>query len=153
MPEHTATVIWERGDAPFLDKKYSREHHWRFDGGADVLASAAPTSVRPPMSNPAGVDPEEALVAALSSCHMLFFLSLAAKEGFLVDRYEDAASGVLARLPSGKTAMTKVTLRPRVRFGGAKQPTTEAMERLHHESHELCYIANSVTTEVRVEPR
>ena len=153
MSEHTATIVWERGEQPFVDKKYSRAHRWRFDGGAEVAASSAPTSVKPPLSDPAAVDPEEALVAALSACHMLFFLALAAKAGFVVDHYEDAAGGVLERLPSGKTAMTKVTLRPAVRFVGDKQPSADDLARLHHESHDLCYIANTVTSEIRVEPR
>ena len=151
MTEHVATVEWARGDQAFADNRYARAHDWIFDGGAVVRGSSAPTSVPLPMSDPAAVDPEEAFVAALSSCHMLFFLAFAARAGFVIDRYRDTAIGVLARDDRGKTAMTVVTLRPDVAFSGSA-PDAAALADLHHRAHEACYIANSVRTEVRVEP-
>ena len=153
MAEHVATVSWQRGDAVFTDGRFPRAHTWTFDGGAVVKGSPAPAVVAPPLSDPAGVDPEEAFVASLSSCHMLFFLSLAAKKRFVVDSYLDEAVGELGKLASGKTAMVRVTLRPKVSFSGASLPTSADIEALHHMAHEHCYIANSVTTEVRCEPR
>jgi organic hydroperoxide reductase OsmC/OhrA len=149
---HTAHVAWQRGDQPFVDHKYSRAHRWRFDGGVEVPASASPHVVPPPLSSPAAVDPEEAFVAALSSCHMLWFLSLAAKCGFRVDSYEDEAVGVMAKNSDGKLAMTDVTLRPRVVFSGDLQPGADAVAHLHEAAHDACFIANSVRTRVRVEP-
>lgn len=151
MSEHIATVEWVRGEQPFADNLYSRAHDWAFDGGAVVRGSSAPTSVAVPMSDPAAVDPEEAFVAALSSCHMLFFLAYAAKAGFVVDRYRDAATGTLARDERARISMTVVTLRPVVDFVGTG-PDAAAVADLHHRAHEACYIANSVRTEVRVEP-
>ena len=151
MSEHVATVEWARGDQLFVDNRYSRAHNWTFDGGAVVRGSSAPSSVAVPMSDPAAVDPEEAFVAALSSCHMLFFLAFAAKAGFVVDRYRDAAVGLLGRDDRGRTSMTVVTLRPEVAFDGTA-PDAAALAGLHHRAHEACYIANSVRTEVRVEP-
>lgn len=151
MSDHVATVEWARGDQPFADNRYSRAHDWTFDGGAVVRGSSAPSSVAVPMSDPAAVDPEEAFVAALSSCHMLFFLAYASRAGFVVDRYRDAAIGVLGKDDRGRTAMTVVTLRPVVDFSGTG-PDAAALAGLHHRAHEACYIANSVRTEVRVEP-
>jgi organic hydroperoxide reductase OsmC/OhrA len=148
-----AKVIWERGDQNFLDSRYSRAHRWRFDGGAEVPGSSSPHVVPVPMSDPKAVDPEEAFVASLSSCHMLWFLSLAAQKGFRVDRYADDAEGVMAKNAQGKRAVTRVTLRPAVEFSGEKMPTRQELEALHHKAHEECFIANSVKTEVRVEPR
>ncbi|MEJ1960522.1 MAG: OsmC family protein [Gammaproteobacteria bacterium] len=153
MSNHIATVVWTRApDAPFKDNKYSRAHEWRFDGGAVVKGSSAPTSVRVPLSDPAAVDPEEALVAALSSCHMLFFLSYAAAAGFVIDRYEDDAVGELGKNANGKTGMVKITLRPKIAWAGTL-PTAEQLDQLHHKSHESCYIANSINTQVLIEPR
>ena len=154
MSEHLATIEWSRGDQPFLDKRYARAHDWRFDGGALVRGSSAPSDlVPPPLSDPAAVDPEEALVAALSSCHMLFFLAFAAKEGFLIDAYRDEAVGVLGRDERGKTSITAVTLRPAVTFSGALLPDAAAIDGLHHRAHGACYIANSIRAEVTIEPR
>lgn len=153
MSTHTATIQWHRQGVPFLDNRYTREHRWTFDGGAEVLASAAPSVVPAPMSNAAGVDPEEAFVASLSSCHMLWFLAIAAKYKYVVDSYEDNASGTLAKNSSGKWSMTHVRLNPLVRFSGSEIPTREKLEELHHKAHEACYIANSVTTEVTIEIR
>ena len=153
MSTYQATIAWRRGaDAPFTDNRYSRAHVWRFDGGGEVLASSSPQIVPLPMSDPAGVDPEEAFVASLASCHMLWFLSLAAEQGWRVDSYEDTADGTLGRNAQGKLAMTRVTLRPRVACGGPAAPTREAIEALHHRAHEACFIASSVTADVRCEP-
>lgn len=150
--EYQARVHWVRGDAPFIDKRYSRGHSWRFDGGVEVPASSSPHVVRVPLSVEAAVDPEEALIAALSSCHMLFFLDFAATARWRVDEYTDDAVGVMGKNAAGKTAMLRVTLRPRVRFSGDKRPSAEDIAQLHHRAHEECFIANSVTTEVSVEP-
>ncbi|MBA4177341.1 MAG: peroxiredoxin [Leptothrix sp. (in: Bacteria)] len=153
MAEHTAQLHWQRGaDEAFTDQRYSRRHTLRFDGGAVMAASSSASVVPLPMSDAAAVDPEEMFVAALASCHMLWFLSLAAARGHVVDRYEDAAVGVLARNGAGRLAMTVVTLRPRVVFAGAA-PAADALAALHHASHEACFIAQSVRTEVRCEPR
>lgn len=151
MSEHRATVSWERGNARFVDNRYSRAHTWRFDGGLSVAASASPHNVRPPFCDPAGIDPEEAYVAALSSCHMLWFLALAAGEGFVVDAYEDDAVGVLEQDEHGRDAITRVTLRPRIRFSGDRRPARDDLARLHDEAHHRCFIANSVRTAIEVE--
>lgn len=152
MSEYSSTVSWSRAkDEVFRDGEYSRGHAWTFDGGAEVLASSSPHVVPPPFSVEAYVDPEEAFVASLSSCHMLFFLAIAAKRGFVVDRYVDEASGVLEKGPDGRTSMTRVTLRPTVVFSGERQPIPEQIERMHHQAHEQCYIANSVKSEVVTE--
>ena len=151
MSEYSATVRWERGDQVFVDDQYSRAHAWHFDGGLAVPASASPEIVPPPYSVAANVDPEEALVASLSSCHMLFFLAMAAKRGIVVDCYSDAASGYLAKDENVRLAMTRVILRPRASYSGKKMPTMPQLQKLHHRSHELCFIANSVRTDVRIE--
>ena len=151
--DHHARVHWHRSpDEAFADNRYHRRHEWQFDGGATVPGSSSPHSVPLPYSDPTAVDPEEAFVAALASCHMLWFLFLAAKAGWVVDSYRDDASGVLARNAAGKFAMTAVTLRPAVAWGGERQPDAAERARLHHAAHEACYIANSVTTDVRCEP-
>ena len=153
MSKYTATVLWVRpADAPFKDNRYSRAHEWRFDGGAVVPASSSPSVVRVPLSNAAAVDPEEALVASLSSCHMLFFLSFAASAGFVIDRYEDEAVGELGKNAGGKMAMLKVSLRPKIAWNGPA-PSAEQLDQLHHRAHDACYIANSVTSEIVVDPR
>ena len=149
--EYKATVLWRRGDAKFTDNRYSRGHVWKFDG-IEVPGSSAPSSVRLPYSVAEAVDPEEALVAAVSSCHMLFFLAFAAQGGFTVDRYEDAAVGVMTENERGKLFVSKVTLRPAVTFTGDKRPGEDDVAALHHRSHEECFIANSVKSEVVVEP-
>jgi len=153
MSEHVATVEWSRDGQVFSDNQYARAHDWRFDGGAVVRGSSAPSSVPAPMSDPAAVDPEEALVAAVSSCHMLFFLAYARKDGFVVDRYRDEASGRLDRDGRGRTSITVVTLRPEATFSGEVRPDAAALVELHHRAHEACYIANSIRAEVSVEPR
>ncbi len=150
MSEYCAEVVWERGDQDFLSGRYSRRHLLRFDGGAEVPGSSSAQIVPLPMSDETAVDPEEAFVASLASCHMLFFLSFAASAKFCVDRYRDAASGTLAKDAGGKLSMTVVTLRPEVQFSGARVPTQAELDKLHHRSHEQCFIANSVKTEVRI---
>ena len=149
---YTATIEWTRGEAPFLDLGYSRAHRWRFDGGAVVPGSSSPHVVPVPQSDPAAVDPEEAFVASLSSCHMLWFLDLACRAGWVIDRYSDAAVGRMERDAQGRLAMTLVTLHPQVDFAGPRRPDAAEIERLHHAAHDECYIANSVKTTVRCEP-
>jgi organic hydroperoxide reductase OsmC/OhrA len=149
--EYKATVLWRRGDAKFTDNRYSRGHVWKFDG-IEIPGSSAPSSVRLPYSVAEAVDPEEALVAAVSSCHMLFFLAFAAQGGFTVDRYEDAAVGVMTENERGKLFVSRVTLRPAVTFTGDRRPGEDDVAALHHRSHEECFIANSVKSEVVVEP-
>jgi len=151
MSEYFATIVWERNQQNFLDNKYSRNHRWDFEGGTSVPASASPSIVPEPMSTPANVDPEEAFVASLSSCHMLFFLAFAAKQHYIVDNYTDKASGVLEKDAEGKLAMTKITLHPKVTFSAEAQPDHEQLEELHHRAHEHCFIANSVKAQVEVE--
>jgi organic hydroperoxide reductase OsmC/OhrA len=152
MARHTATIRWQRGEQAFLDNRYSRGHTWTFDGGAVVPGSSSPHVVPVPGSDPHAVDPEEAFVAALSSCHMLWFLSIAARRGFRVDDYADEAVGTMARNAEGKLAMTRVVLHPRVVFSGDPRPGPEDLEAMHHEAHAECFIANSVTSEVACEP-
>ena len=151
MHTYEATVTWSRGEQKFGDNRYSRAHAWSFDGGAQVPASSSPYVVPEPMSVAANVDPEEALVAATSSCHMLFFLSIAAKRGFVVDSYLDRASGVMAKNSDGKVAMTRITLRPQIVFSSEHMPSPQDLAAIHHDSHEQCYIANSIKAEVVIE--
>ena len=151
MAEYLATVRWTRGDAAFLDQRYSRVHEWVFDGGVTVTASASPHVVPAPMSSAGAVDPEEAFVVAISSCHMLWFLSIAAKRGFVVDSYEDDAVGHMAKNDAGKVVFDKVTLRPRILFSGRTIPDQRAIDEVHHLAHEECFIANSVRTKIVVE--
>jgi organic hydroperoxide reductase OsmC/OhrA len=153
MSEHRATVRWHRTSPEFLKGKYSREHTWIFDGGVAIAASPSPSVVPVPYSNPACVDPEEAFVAAISSCHMLTFLYLASKQGFQVDSYEDEAIGVMTKNERGVPWISSVTLNPQIIYGGEKLPSAEDEERLHHLAHEQCFIANSIKTEVAVKKR
>ena len=147
MSEHKVTLEWKRGTENFSYETYSRDHVLLFEGGVRVSASAAPAYY----GNPVHVNPEEALVAALSSCHMLTFLAVAAKKQFVVDQYSDHAVGVLEKNQKGKLAITRVTLRPRIVFGGPTPPTSEQIAALHERAHSDCFIANSVTTDVTVE--
>ena len=151
MHTYTSRLSWTRHNQPFLDNRYSRVHRIEFDGGAVLEASSSPHVVRVPFSDPAAVDPEEMFVASLSSCHMLWFLSLAAARGFRVDEYRDAAEGVMTKNAQGKLFMSAVTLRPEVTFSGEKMPDEAEYQALHHEAHEECFIANSVLTAVRCE--
>lgn len=152
MALHTSTVIWQRNNAAFTDHRYSRRHLWQFDGGAIVPASSSPHVVPLPFSDPAGVDPEEAFVASLSSCHMLWFLDIAARAGWAVDSYRDEAVGLMALNAGGQLAMTRVTLHPAVQFAPEHSPALDELLALHHRAHDACYIANSVKTEVLYEP-
>jgi len=151
MAEYSVTIRWQRGGQSFANNRYSRGHTWVFDG-IEVPASSSPHVVPLPWSQPNAVDPEEAFVASLSSCHMLWFLSIAAGRGFCVDGYVDGASGVLGKDAAGRLAMTCVTLRPEVAFAGHPAPTADEIVAMHHEAHAACFIANSVKTEVRCEP-
>lgn len=153
MSEYKATIKWQRTSPDFLQGKYSREHTWTFDGGATVPASSSPHVVPAPWSNPACVDPEEAFVAAISSCHMLTFLWLASKQGFQIDSYEDEAVGVMTKNENGVPWVSSATLNPQIVFSGDKTPAPADVERLHHQAHEQCYIANSVKTAVTVHSR
>ena len=152
MARYSATIRWQRGEQRFTDNRYSRAHTWTFDGGIVVPGSSSPHVVPVPGSDPHAVDPEEAFVASLSSCHMLWFLSIAAGRGFRVDDYADEALGTMARNAEGKLAMTRVVLRPRVVFSGDPRPGPADLAAMHHEAHEQCFIANSVCTEVTCEP-
>lgn len=145
-----AVVEWRRNGDRFVDNRYGRGHRWLFDGGVEVPASSAPGSVPPPYSREDAVDPEEAFVAALSSCHMLFFLHLAAKRGFVVDRYRDEAEGRMTRNADGRLFVSAVTLHPEIAFGGDVSPDEAEIEALHHAAHDECYLANSVLTEVTI---
>jgi organic hydroperoxide reductase OsmC/OhrA len=150
MAEHKASIRWALpvdGES-FLKGRYSREHTWTFDGGLTVPASPAPSVVPVPFSNPAHVDPEEAFVASIASCHMLTFLHVAMRAGVVVERYEDDAVGVMRKNERGAVWVAAVTLRPRVAYGGVTRPTAEEIDRLHHLAHEQCFIANSVKTEI-----
>ena len=152
MSKYYAEVNWIRGKHEnYIDNKYSRGHSWTFDSGITVQASSSPQVVPLPYSVEENVDPEEAFVASISSCHMLFFLSIAAKKRFVIDEYSDNAIGVMEKNGDGRISMTKVTLRPKIKFSGEKQPKSEQIENMHHLSHEQCFIANSVKTEIVTE--
>jgi organic hydroperoxide reductase OsmC/OhrA len=151
--QYNAEVLWQRAaHESFTDNRYSRRHRLRFDGGTEVPGSASPSVVPLPMSDAAAVDPEEAFVASLAACHMLWFLSIAAGAGYVVDQYRDAAVGVMAKNTLGSLWMSSVTLHPEVRFAGQREPGADEFQQLHHRAHEACFIANSVKSEVRCEP-
>jgi organic hydroperoxide reductase OsmC/OhrA len=152
MSDHKASLRWTRSGPDFIRGKYSREHTWTFDGGLTVPASPSPSVVPASWSNKANVDPEEAFVASISSCHMLTFLWVASKEGFIADSYEDEAVGVMTKNERGVPWVSAVTLRPRIVWSGDKLPTPSDLERLHHRAHEGCFIANSVRTRITVKP-
>lgn len=152
MAEHTAKILWERGDQNFVDNRYSRKHIIQFDGGLEIPASSSPHNVPLPYSDESAADPEELLVASLSNCHMLWFLSLAAKQGFRVDVYEDNVTGTMAKNKNGKLFLAQVILNPVTRFSGEKIPTEEELKNLHHKAHEECFIANSVLAEIICKP-
>ena len=152
MSEYVASVVWSRqAEELFIDNKYCRAHQWQFDGGATIAASSSPHIVPLPYSMAESVDPEEAFIASLSSCHMLFFLSIAAKNKFIVDSYQDDAVGLMQRASDGRMSMTQVTLKPCVKFAENEQPSAEQLEEMHHQAHELCFIANSVKTHIVIE--
>jgi len=146
-----AVVAWDRHEAVFTDNRYSRRHSWIFDGGAVVGASASPHIVPTPFSDPSAVDPEEAFVVALASCHMLFFLSIAARRGYIVDSYRDDALGTMGENGRGEMAMTRVVLRPNAVFSGDRRPERSEIEAIHELAHHECFLARSVKTDVRVE--
>jgi organic hydroperoxide reductase OsmC/OhrA len=150
MLEHIAIVEWKRDRAKFIDNRYSREHVWKFDGGAEIQASSSPHVVRVPYSNAACVDPEEAFIASLSSCHMLWFLSIAAKKQFVVENYRDRAVGIMETNEQGRMAIAKVHLYPQLEFSGDKLPSDREIEAMHEEAHHSCFLANSVKTEIVV---
>jgi|SRR4051794_18309693 organic hydroperoxide reductase OsmC/OhrA len=150
MSEHKASISWKRNGPDFVKGKYSREHTWSFDGGVTVPASPSPSVVPAPWSNAANVDPEEAFVASISSCHMLTYLWLASKQGFEIESYEDTAVGAMTKNERGVPWVSSVTLNPKIIYGGSKKPTAEEIEHLHHEAHAQCFIANSVKTNVLV---
>lgn len=152
MPRYSATIDWQRGDDAFTDNAYSRAHTWHFDGGLTVPATASPHHVRPPMSAPGNLDPEQALVAAASSCHMLWFLYYAALAGFRIDRYRDEADGVAAKNAAGSNWMPRITLRPDVTFSG-REPSPADVDHLHHQAHQSCHIANSLRTDIVTDGR
>jgi organic hydroperoxide reductase OsmC/OhrA len=151
MSEHKATIHWKRTSPDFLKGRYSREHAWEFDGGMTVQASPSPSVVPVPFSNPAFVDPEEAFVASVSSCHMLTFLFIAGKKGFVVDSYRDGAVGIVEKNEKGIPWVAAVVLRPVIVFSGEKTPSREDMDQLHHMAHEQCFIANSIKSKITVE--
>jgi organic hydroperoxide reductase OsmC/OhrA len=153
MVEHKAVIKWRRTGPDFLRGKYSREHVWIFDGGVTVPASPSPHVVPTPWSNPEHVDPEEAFVAAISSCHMLTYIFLASKHGFQIDSYEDEAVGVMTKNKKGVPWVSSVTLHPEILYSGDKIPTRADTKRLHHLAHEQCFIAQSIKTEVTVRSR
>lgn len=150
MSGYKATIKWQRTSPDFLKGKYSREHTWTFDGGVIVPASPSPSVVPVPYSNPAHVDPEEAFVAAISSCHMLTFLYLASKQGFQIDSYEDESVGAMTKNEKGVPWISAVTLNPKIIYSGERLPTPTEEKHLHHLAHEQCFIANSIKTEVAV---
>lgn len=152
MSRYTAIVEWSRGDQPFSDLRYSRRHRWRFDGGVDVPASSSPHSVPLPYSSLDAVDPEEAFVASIASCHMLWFLSIAAGRGYVVDDYADDAEGFLEKA-EGTIWMTRIVLHPHVAFASERQPDPGEIEAMHDEAHRRCFIANSVRTTITCVPR
>jgi len=147
MSEHKVTLTWKCGDTPFEYQKYPRDHTWKFDGGHEMQASAAPAY----LGNPKNVDPEEAFVASLSSCHMLTFLAVAAKKKFVLNEYVDEAVGHMEKNAEGKLAITRVTLKPRITFSGDKKPNDQELDEMHHAAHDQCFIANSVKTEITVD--
>ncbi|MCB1671306.1 MAG: OsmC family protein [Gammaproteobacteria bacterium] len=153
MGSYRATISWFNSGPDFTGGKYSRAHQWHFEGGQSVNATAAPGIVPAPWSEPANVDPEQAFVAALASCHMLFFLHFAARQALAVESYHDDADGVMGKNDAGKQAIIQVTLRPRITFSGPAVPDPEVLDQLHHAAHEHCFIANSVTTRILIEPR
>jgi organic hydroperoxide reductase OsmC/OhrA len=150
MSQHTAVIRWKNTGTDFMQGRFSRAHTWTFDGGLTVPASSSPSVVRPPLSDPAAVDPEEAFVASISSCHMLTFLHLARKGGFQVDSYDDTAVGELTKNAAGAFFISQVTLNPRIVYGGDKHPDATELRQLHHDAHEQCFIAQSVKSEITV---
>jgi organic hydroperoxide reductase OsmC/OhrA len=151
MHKYEAEISWKRQGAKFSDNRYSRGHEWSFDGGVKIMASSSPSVVPAPYSVVEAVDPEEALVASAASCHMLWFLWIASRRGFVVESYTDKASGIMEKNSEGKLAITRITLRPRIEFSADRAPSAEELQSLHHSAHDECFIANSLKSEVVVE--
>jgi len=151
MIEYSATIEWNRDNQVFSDSKYSRVHTWSFENGQTITASSSPNIVPTPYSDPRCLDPEESFVAALSSCHMLFFLSIVAGKGYVVDNYSDSAIGLLEKNSESQLAITQVTLNPKVDFASEFEIEQEELERIHDEAHKLCFIANSVNTTITID--
>lgn len=151
MSTYTVRVTWSRGDQKFIDNRYKRAHTWQFDGGETIPASSSPDVVPAPLSDPSAVDPEEAFIASISSCHMLWFLSIAAKRGYVIDHYNDQAEGIMEKDEKGRLAITKVTLKPRVAYNKDSAPSDEEDTQMHNMAHDECFIANSVKTIIVVE--
>ena len=150
---YTAMISWgKKQDEAFIDNQYNRSHIWKFDGGIELTASSSPQVVPIPYSNEMAVDPEEAFIASLSSCHMLWFLSIACQQKYIVENYEDHAEGILGKNSEGRLAMVKVTLKPKVKFNNKTIPTPIQIQEIHHQAHEKCFIANSVKTEINIMP-
>lgn len=152
MAEYKATIIWERGNQLFIDNRYSRAHKWKFDEGVEIQASSSPHIVPLPYSNAVAIDPEEAFIASLSSCHMLWFLSIAAKRNFCIDSYTDEARGIMGKDDSGRHFIANVILQPKALFSGNHLPAENELILMHHEAHKECFIANSVKTNVECKP-
>jgi organic hydroperoxide reductase OsmC/OhrA len=151
LHKYEAEISWKRDGAKFTDNRYSRGHEWSFDGGVKIMASASPLSIPLPYSVVEAVDPEEALVAAAASCHMLWFLSITAKRGYVVESYLDNAVGIMEKNSEGKVAITRISLRPRIEFSGDRSPSAEELQSLHHLAHDECFIANSLKSEIVIE--
>jgi len=151
MNRYSATIQWHQNNQNFIDNKYSRKHSWYFDGGLKIAASASPLEVPPPYSDPSAVDPEEAFIASLSSCHMLWFLSIAAKEGYLIKGYRDKATGFMEKNDQNQKSITRVILHPNVTFEKTKKPNQQKFDKLHEETHNMCFIAHSVKTKITIE--
>ena len=151
MSKYIVAIIWERNGAIFTDNKYNRSHHWEFDGGQVIPASSSPQVVPTPFSDPSVVDPEEAFIASISSCHMLWFLSIAAKRGFIVDHYNDEAEGLMESNEENQLAITNVRLRPHIKYLNKSAPSIEENAKMHHTAHKKCFIANSVRTTIDVD--
>ena len=154
MPQqrHGARISWRRDDVAFVDQRYSRTHQWTLDGGATIQASASPSNVPEPYSDPNAIDPEEALVAAASSCHMLWFLAIAARQGFVIDSYVDEPEGLIEEVGAGRRAFSRITLRPQIEFSGGRRPELAEVDAMHAEAHNSCFIANSLSCDVIVAP-
>lgn len=150
MNHYKAIILWKRDNETFTDIKYSRKHRWQFDGGLEIPASTSPQEVAIPQSDPSAVDPEEAFVASISSCHMLWFLSIAASQGFLVDDYKDEAVGLMEKNVEGNKAITQVILHPTVIFDPNMAPNQQKFDKLHEQAHNMCFIAHSVSSKITV---
>lgn len=151
MHRYNATIQWQRINNEFTKQKYSRKHSWHFDGGLEIPAAASPQVVPSPLTDASVVDPEEAFVASLASCHMLWFLSIASREGFIVDGYEDSAEGKMEQNKEGKLAITEVILNPVVRFEPDHQPDRQIFDESHYQAHQQCFIAHSVKTDIVID--